>query len=410
MPQSLSEPPLACAPVGLRVVDRRLFGLLSRARRHGLATLDLTTAACTLSQAARDARRLALGGLPRMPALLDLVVSRAAGIFGAPHIRLYPSLAQAHFALLLAILPRGQTVLSLKLRAGGSVTHSLGAHSAGRWFNVAQYGVEPATGQPTETELRRLCLAHRPRLIIAGGVTCPHRPRLQLLRELADEVDAVLVADLTDHAGLVAGGHLPCPLAEAHLVVMPTNREFRGPPGALIATADIDLARQIDLTLTDQGDAGLAPATASALAAAFGEVPSEAFRRYIQGVSENAASLRRALQAEGLLVAGGDTSILVLDLRPLGLGAEPAATLLRRIGLNADPVPLVDDPAPLALPSGLRLSVAALTARGFGPEEMAVTASLIGRTLRCRQPGAREAEAALRRVAAGLARRFPLVS
>ena len=173
-----------------------------------------------------------------------LAIDRIKQLFGAAHANVQPhSGAQANFAVFLALLQPGDTIMGMDLSHGGHLTHGSPVNVSGKWFNVVQYGVNPDTEQLDYEAIRELALEHRPKIIICGYSAYPRTIHFDKFRSIADEIGAYLMADIAHIAGLVATGYHPNPIAHCHVVTTTTHKTLRGPRGGLILTSDPELGK-----------------------------------------------------------------------------------------------------------------------------------------------------------------------
>ena len=187
------------------------------------------------------------GGCEHVDAIEELAIDRARQLFGAAWANVQPhSGAQANFAVFLALLQPGDTIMGMDLSHGGHLTHGSPVNVSGKWFKVVQYGVDPETQQLNFESIRQLALEHKPKLIVCGYSAYPRTIDFQAFRAIADEVGAYLLADMAHIAGLVAAGVHPSPLPHCHVVTTTTHKTLRGPRGGLILCRDAEFAKQFD--------------------------------------------------------------------------------------------------------------------------------------------------------------------
>lgn len=324
------------------------------------------------------------GGCECVDRVEQLAIDRAKRLFGAEHVNVQPhSGAQANFAAFAAVLRPGDRILGMSLQHGGHLTHGSKVNVSGQWFEVAFYGVDPVTERLDYDAIRALARSFRPQLIIAGASAYPREIDFTRFREIADEVGAILMADIAHIAGMVAVGRHPTPIGVAQIVTTTTHKTLRGPRGGMIM-CDLDYAEAIDKAVFPGTQGGPLMHVIAGKAVAFGEALQPAFREYIERVLENAQVLAETLQAEGLrLVSGGtDNHLLLVDLRPLGVSGRKAERVLDEVGITVNKNTIPNDPRPPSQASGIRLGTPAMTTRGFGVDEMRLTGQLIARVLR----------------------------
>ncbi|NIH86762.1 serine hydroxymethyltransferase [Amycolatopsis granulosa] len=322
----------------------------------------------------------------------QVAIERAKALFGVDHANVQPySGSPANLAAYLAFASPGDTVMGMALPDGGHLTHGWSVSATGKWFNPVRYGVRKETGRVDLDQVRELALEHRPKLIFAGGTAIPRTIDFPAFAEIANEVGAVLVADIAHIAGLVAGGAHPSPVGHAPVITTTTHKTLRGPRGAMILT-DAEHAKAIDKAVFPGLQGGPHNHTTAAIAVALGEAAKPGFRDYAHAIVANAKALAQALIERGFdLVSGGtDNHLLLVDLTSKQIGGKPAAQALDRAGieLNYNTVPF--DPRKPFDPSGIRLGTAAITTRGLTPEHQPQIAEWIDRTVTAAAAGDEE--------------------
>ncbi|MCP2249962.1 serine hydroxymethyltransferase [Lentzea aerocolonigenes] len=327
----------------------------------------------------------------------QLAIDRAKALFGVDHANVQPlSGAPANLAVYLAFLSPGDTVMGMSLPMGGHLTHGWNVSATGKWFRAVQYDVRKDTGVVDMDEVRALALAERPKVIFCGGTAIPRTIDFPAFAAIAQEIDAVLVADIAHIAGLVAGGAHPSPVGHAPVITTTTHKTLRGPRGAMILT-DADHAKAIDRAVFPGLQGGPHNHTTAAIAVALHEAAQPEFREYAHTIVANARALADALLERGFdLVSGGtDNHLILIDLTSKLLGGKPAARALDRAGieLNYNAVPY-DTRKPFD-PSGIRLGTAGITTRGLKPGQMPLIADWIDRAI-----AAHDNDQALDRIAA----------
>ncbi|HUQ57567.1 serine hydroxymethyltransferase [Lentzea sp.] len=327
----------------------------------------------------------------------QLAIDRAKSLFGVEHANVQPlSGAPANLAVYLAFLSPGDTVMGMSLPMGGHLTHGWSVSATGKWFRAVQYEVRKDTGVVDMDEVRALALAERPKVVFCGGTAIPRTIDFPAFAEIANEIGAVLVADIAHIAGLVAGGAHPSPVGHAPVITTTTHKTLRGPRGAMIL-CDAEHAKAIDRAVFPGLQGGPHDHTTAAIAVALHEASQPEFREYAHTVVKNARTLAEALLERGFdLVSGGtDNHLVLIDLTSKLIGGKPAARALDRAGieLNYNAVPF-DTRKPFD-PSGIRLGTAGVTTRGLEPEQMPLIADWIDRAI-----AAHDDDQALDRIAA----------
>jgi glycine hydroxymethyltransferase len=349
------------------------------------------------------------GGCEHYDVVENLARDRAKRLFDAPHANVQPHAgAQANSAVYLAFLQPGDTVLGLRLDHGGHLTHGSPVNSSGILYRFVAYGVHRETEHIDMDEVRELARAHRPKMIITGASAYSRHWDFATFRAIADEVDAILMADMAHFAGLVAAAVHPTPIGHAHVTTTTTHKTLRGPRGGLILAADEELGKTVDRAVFPGAQGGPLMHQIAAKAVAFAEALTDDFKDYQRRIIANARALAEALGNKGLrIVSGGtDNHLMVVDLRAKRLTGRKAERALDDAGITVSRSTVPFDPEKPAVTSGIRLGTPAMTTRGMAEEDMRRIAGWIAEVLD--RP---EDEATLARVAAEVAefaRGFPL--
>ena len=348
------------------------------------------------------------GGCEFVDVVEQIAIDRALQLFGADAANVQPhSGAQANIAVFNALLQPGDSFLGMRLDHGGHLTHGSPVNFSGRWYNVQFYGVDPTSGQIDYDDLLRKAQAVRPKLITSGASAYPRIIDFARMRQIADEVGALLMADIAHIAGLVAAGEHPTPVGYAHIVTTTTHKTLRGPRGGLIMM-DEPYAKVINSSVFPGTQGGPLMHVIAGKAVAFGEALRPEFKLYAAQIRRNAQALAAGLLAHGIkLVSGGtDNHLMLADLTPLGLTGAQAQKALEQahITLNKNAIP--DDPQPPVRTSGIRIGTPAVTTRGMREAEMTQIASWIAQVLHARSDTALHARIAAE--VATLCEQFPV--
>ncbi|MCG9885124.1 MAG: serine hydroxymethyltransferase [Cyanobacteria bacterium] len=349
------------------------------------------------------------GGCEFVDRAEQLAIDRVKTLFGAAHANVQPhSGAQANFAVFLALLEPGDTIMGMDLSHGGHLTHGSPVNVSGKWFKVVQYGVSQETEQLDFDQIRELAIAHRPKLIVCGYSAYPRTIDFAKFRAIADEVGAYLMADIAHIAGLVAAGLHPNPLPHCHVVTTTTHKTLRGPRGGLIMTNDEALGKQFDKAVFPGSQGGPLEHVIAAKAVAFGEALQPSFKAYGAQVIENAQAMGAQLQRRGLkLVSDGtDNHLILVDLRSINMTGKEADRLVSTVNITANKNTVPFDPQSPFVTSGLRLGSAAMTTRGMGVAEFTEIGDIIAERLL--NPEDEAVEQQCRDRVAALCERFPL--
>jgi glycine hydroxymethyltransferase len=314
------------------------------------------------------------GGCDYVDIVERLAIARAKELFGADHANVQShSGAQANEAVYLALLQPGDPVLALKLDHGGHLSHGFHLNSSGKLYNFHHYGVDKETERIDYDAVEQMALEVRPKLLIAGASAYPRYFDFARLRAIADKVEAKLMMDMAHVAGLVATGLHPDPVPYCDVVTTTTHKTLRGPRGGMILSK-AEYAKKIDSAVFPGTQGGPLMHVIAAKAVSFGEALQPGFKEYQQWVLDNAQTLAKTLQEEGLrIVSGGtDNHLLLVDLGVLdqedinGKAVEKALDEAH-IHCNKNMIPF--DPRPALVTSGIRLGSPAATSRGMGQAE-----------------------------------------
>jgi glycine hydroxymethyltransferase len=372
------------------------------------AVLEATGSVFTNKYAEGYPGRRYYGGCENADTVERLAIDRARRLFGAEHANVQPhSGSQANMAVYLAALKPGDTVLGMDLSHGGHLTHGHPLNFSGRYFRIVPYGVDRETERLDYEALERLAREHRPRLIIVGASAYSRVIDYARVRRIADEVSALVLADIAHVAGLIAAGLHPSPVPHADFVTTTTHKTLRGPRGAIILCRE-RFAREIDSAVFPGVQGGPLVHVTAAKAVAFQEAMMDGFKAYQRQTLDNAAELAATLGAGGLrIVSGGtDTHLFLVDLRPRRLTGRAVEQRLEKVGvaLNKNTIPF--DPEKPMICSGVRIGTPAVTSRGMGRARMKEIASLILEALET-EPEARR-DAALRERVGALCGAHPI--
>ena len=311
-------------------------------------------------------------GQEHIDAVEKLACARLSKLFGAEHVNVQPySGSPANLAVYLAFVKPGETIMGMGLPAGGHLTHGWNVSITGKFFNSVAYGVSRDSHRIDFDEVRSLAKEHRPKIIFCGATAYPRTIDYPAFRAIADEVDALLIADIAHISGLVAAGVHPTPVGTAQVVSSTTHKTLRGPRGGMIL-CDAAYAKKIDRAVFPGLQGGPHNHTTAAIAVAAHEALQPEFKTYAASIVENAKALGEALVGHGfsLITGGTDNHLLLVDMTPKNLAGKPYAEALEKAGivLNSNSIPF--DPRKPMDPSGVRIGTPAVTSRGMGPGEM----------------------------------------
>ena len=348
------------------------------------------------------------GGCEEVDEIETLAIDRAKELFGADHANVQPhSGSQANAAVYEAVLDRGDTVLAMNLDHGGHLTHGSPVNFSGKHFHIVPYGVSEKDECIDYDQLRALALEHRPKMIQCGATAYSRTIDFETFRTIADEVGAILFADIAHIAGLVAAGVHPSPIGKAQIVTTTTHKTLRGPRGGLIL-CDEPFAKKINSAIFPGLQGGPLMHVIAGKAVAFKEALSPDFRGYCEQIVANAKALATAVQAGDFKVVSGgtDNHLFLLSLVGRDTTGKAAQIALDRAGITANKNMVPFDPRKPMVTSGVRIGTPAVTTRGMREPEMARIGDFLCRVLA--NPGDVEALDAIRLEVAELCRRFPL--
>jgi len=372
------------------------------------AVLEATGSVLTNKYAEGYPGRRYYGGCEVVDEVETLAIERAKRLFGADHANVQPHAgSQANEAVYRATIDVGDTVLAMNLDHGGHLTHGSPVNFSGKLYRIVAYGVSRETETIDYDEVRRLALEHRPKLIQCGTTAYSRILDFDAFRSIADEVGAVLFADIAHIAGLVATGLHPSPVGKAHIVTTTTHKTLRGPRGGLIL-CDEAWRKKVDSAVFPGGQGGPLMHVIAAKAVAFAEALSPSFREYCAQILANARALAEALAAGGYrIVSGGtDTHLFLMSLVDRDTTGKAAQISLERAGITTNKNMVPFDPRKPMVTSGVRIGTPAVTTRGMREAEMREIAGLIGRVLE--RPGDVDTLDEVRGDVEALCRRFPL--
>jgi glycine hydroxymethyltransferase len=324
------------------------------------------------------------GGCEEVDKVELIGIERAKELFGAEHANLQPhSGASANVAVYQAFTKPGDTVLAMSLPHGGHLTHGSKVNFSGKWFNIVSYGVRADNELIDYDELRDLALKNAPRMICTGATAYSSLIDFAKVREICDEVGAIMWVDAAHFIGLVAGKAIPSPVPYADVVSFTTHKVLRGPRGGMIVSK-AEHAAAIDKAVFPGMQGGPIMSAVAGKAVALKECATPAYQNYAKQVIENCQVLASSLEEHGMrAVSGGtQTHLALMDIRSTGVTGKVADERcgLSGITMNKNAIPY--DPESPAVTSGIRVGTAATTTQGMGPAQMKEIASLIARAIK----------------------------
>jgi len=389
--------------------DQAIFDLISREQNRQTSGIELIASENFASPQVMEAMGSVLtnkyaeglpgkryyGGCEVVDEVENLAIDRIKQLFGAEWANVQPhSGAQANAAVMLACLNPGDKILGFDLSHGGHLTHGSPVNFSGKLYRPTFYGVEEETGLIDWDKVEALAMAEKPQMIICGASAYSRDWDYERLRAVADEVGAILLADISHPSGLIARGLLNDPLQHCHVVTTTTHKTLRGPRGGLIMMGQdfenpwgLKTPKGVTRKMSQLLDSGVFPGTQggplehviAAKAVAFGEALSDDYMEYIIQVKKNAAVMGKAFVDRGYkIISGGtDNHMMLIDLRSKGLTGKIAEAVLGKadITINKNMVPF-DDKSPFVT-SGMRIGTPAITTRGLMESDMERIVTLI---------------------------------
>lgn len=301
----------------------------------------------------------------------QLAIDRCKELFGCDHVNVQPhSGSQANMAVYMACLQPKDTILAMNLEAGGHLTHGSPVNFSGKLYNIVPYGVND-DGYIDYDNVRELAVSCNPKLIVCGASNYSRTIDFAKFKEIADEVGALLLADISHIAGLVATGLHPSPIPYADFVTTTTHKSLRGPRGAVIMCTQ-EWAKRIDSAIFPGIQGGPLEHIIAAKAVCFGEALKPEFADYAEQVVKNAQMLASTLKAQGIkIVSGGtDNHLFTIDLSDSEMTGKELANALDEIGITANKNTVPNDKRGPFVTSGVRIGTPAVTTRGFKVDDM----------------------------------------
>ncbi|APA00621.1 MULTISPECIES: serine hydroxymethyltransferase [Flavobacterium] len=339
------------------------------------------------------------GGCEVVDIVEQIAIDRAKELFGAEYANVQPhSGSQANASVFHACLKPGDKILGFDLSHGGHLTHGSPVNFSGRVYNPVFYGVDKETGRLDYDKIQEIATKEQPKLIIAGASAYSRDMDFARFREIADSVGAILMADISHPAGLIAKGLLNDPIPHCHIVTTTTHKTLRGPRGGLILMGkDFPnpwglttpkgeirmMSALLDLAVFPGNQGGPLMHIIAAKAVAFGEALQDEFFTYARQLQKNANAMADAFVKRGYnIISGGtDNHMMLIDLRNKGISGKDAENALVKaeITVNKNMVPF-DDKSPFVT-SGIRVGTAAITTRGLVEEDMETIVAMIDKVL-----------------------------
>ena len=322
------------------------------------------------------------GGQENIDGIEKLAIERAKQLFGAEHVNVQPySGSPANTAIYFALLDYGDTVMGMRLDHGGHITHGLPIAFSGKSYHFIPYGVDPETGVLDMEDVRAIAIDNEPKMIVAGFTAYPRNIDWQAFKDMADEVGAITMADISHTAGMIAAGELESPVPYFDVVMATTHKTLRGPRGAIIMCKE-KFAKDIDRAVFPGLQGGPHENVIAAKAVAFEEALKPEFKTYAKQILINAKVLADELMKRGfkLVSNGTDTHLILIDLTNREIAGKELQIALDEVGITVNKNTIPNDPRSPFDPSGVRLGTPAITTRGMKEAEMVKIADWIDRT------------------------------
>ncbi|MFA6888313.1 MAG: serine hydroxymethyltransferase [Candidatus Woesearchaeota archaeon] len=326
------------------------------------------------------------GGNEFIDEVEQLAIDRAKKLFGAEHVNVQPySGSPANMAIYFALLEPKDKVLAMSLAQGGHLTHGHNVNFSGKTYTFAQYGVDKETERIDMDVVRKQAIAEQPKMIVSGATAYPRTIDFKQFAEIAQEVGAYSMVDMSHIAGLIAGDAHESPFPHTDIVMTTTHKTLCGPRGAMILSkiedpykekyhpeSKFNMAQRIDKAVFPGLQGGPHNHAIAGKAVAFGEALKPEFKNFAQQIVKNAKVLANSLMDNGIrLVSGGtDNHLILADLTPLGVTGQEAETALDRAGITMNKNSIPYDTRGPFNPSGIRMGTPALTCRGMKESEM----------------------------------------
>jgi glycine hydroxymethyltransferase len=343
-----------------------------------LAVMEACGSVLTNKYAEGKPHKRYYNGCEHIDVIEEIAQKRACELFHMDHANVQPhSGAQANMAVFMATMKPGDRVLSMDLSNGGHLSHGSPVNFSGLYFDVKSYGINE-NGEIDYEDVRQKAIEHKPKLIICGASNYSKVIDFKKFREIADEVGALLLADIAHIAGLVVAGVHPSPAPYCDFVTTTTHKSLRGPRGGIIMCKE-EFAKDIDKAVFPGMQGGPLEHIIAGKAVALLEASKPEFVEYAKQIVKNAKALAQGLMDEGLDIVGGMTEnhLMTLDLRKTGKTGKDMANVLERVGITANKNTVPNDPQSPFVTSGIRLGTPAVTTRGFKEEDMKQVAKII---------------------------------
>ncbi len=324
------------------------------------------------------------GGCENIDIIEQLAIDRAKELFSAEHVNVQPhSGSDANVAAYMALLKPGDKVLAMKLTEGGHLSHGSAVNISGKTYDFYHYGVDPKSGMIDYDNVLKIAREVKPKLIVCGASAYPREINFKKFREIADEVNAYLVADIAHIAGLVVAGEHLSPVDYCDIVTSTTHKTLRGPRSGLIICKE-KYAKNVDKAVFPGLQGGPLEHIIAAKAIGFKQNLDPSFKEYAKQVRKNAKQMEKSFKNKGFeLVSGGtDNHLILIDLTNIGITGKDAQELLDEVYITTNKNTIPNEKLSPNITSGLRIGTAAVTTRNMKEEQMEEIVELISKTLK----------------------------
>jgi len=367
--------------------DKQVFEIIEAEKKRQVEGLEMIASENYVSSAVLEAQGSILtnkyaegysghryyGGCEEIDKAEILAIERLKKLFGCFYANVQPHCgSSANMAAYYATIEPGDKILGQSLDAGGHLTHGAKVSFSGHIYESHSYGLNVKTGLLNYDEIMAIAKKVKPKAIMCGFSAYPRAIDFKKFKEIADSVNAVLIADIAHIAGLVATGEHESPIGVADIVTSTTHKTLRGPRSGIIMTNDENLAKKINKAVFPALQGGPLEHIIAAKAVAFGEALKPEFKDYIKNVLDNMQTFAKTLLSFDfdLITKGTDNHLILVDLQSKGLTGKDFETALGKAGITVNKNAVPNDPKPPKVTSGIRVGTAALTTRGMGALEM----------------------------------------
>lgn len=381
----------------LKETDLELFDAIEKEKQRQNFSLEMIASENFVSRAVLEAQGSVLtnkyaegypgkryyGGCEFVDIAEQLAIDRAKQLFGAEYVNVQPhSGSQANMAIYMAALQPGDRLLGMDLSNGGHLTHGSRANFSGKLYLTFGYGVNPETGRIDYDELAQIVDEFKPKMIVCGASAYPREIDFKKFREIADRVEAYILADIAHIAGLVAAGLHQSPIPYCEFVTTTTHKTLRGPRGGMIMSKEF-FSKAIDKTIFPGIQGGPLMHVIAAKAVCFKEALSDEFKQYQKQIVNNAKKLAQVLMDSGfkLVSDGTDNHMMLVDLTNKNITGKEAEEALGQVGITVNKNTVPGETRSPFVASGIRIGTPALTTRGMKEQEMEIIGQLITDTL-----------------------------